>query len=191
MPAGVGPVQFARGTSGVRRWYRRVAGPRRTSRRVAAERQMIDRGSSARRRATIAAMELPAAFDGRPGADRHARAARCATCASRSPIAATSAARTACRRRSSAATTSSCPATRSCSFEEIERVARAFVALGVEKLRITGGEPLVRRDLPDLIGDAGRAPPARRRRDRPDPHDQRLGAAGAGRDRSPRQGCGG
>jgi GTP 3',8-cyclase len=37
------------------------------------------------------------------------------------------------------------------SFEEIERVARTFVGLGVEKLRITGGEPLVRRDLPDLI----------------------------------------
>ncbi|HYH92755.1 MAG TPA: GTP 3',8-cyclase MoaA [Candidatus Saccharimonadales bacterium] len=37
------------------------------------------------------------------------------------------------------------------SFEEIERAARAFVALGVEKLRVTGGEPLVRRDLPHLI----------------------------------------
>ena len=37
------------------------------------------------------------------------------------------------------------------SFEEIERSARVFVELGVEKLRITGGEPLVRRDLPDLI----------------------------------------
>jgi GTP 3',8-cyclase len=37
------------------------------------------------------------------------------------------------------------------SFEEIARLARAFVGLGVEKLRITGGEPLVRRDLPDLI----------------------------------------
>ncbi|MFP5343020.1 MAG: GTP 3',8-cyclase MoaA [Candidatus Limnocylindria bacterium] len=37
------------------------------------------------------------------------------------------------------------------SFEEIERAARAFAALGVEKLRITGGEPLVRRDLPVLI----------------------------------------
>ncbi|MFL5751056.1 MAG: radical SAM protein, partial [Chloroflexota bacterium] len=36
-------------------------------------------------------------------------------------------------------------------FEEIERIARAFVQLGVEKLRITGGEPLVRRDLPVLI----------------------------------------
>ncbi len=37
------------------------------------------------------------------------------------------------------------------SFEEIERTARAFVSLGVDKLRITGGEPLVRRDLPALI----------------------------------------
>ena len=36
-------------------------------------------------------------------------------------------------------------------FEEIERVARTFVSLGVEKLRITGGEPLVRRDLPVLV----------------------------------------
>jgi cyclic pyranopterin phosphate synthase len=38
------------------------------------------------------------------------------------------------------------------SFEEIERLARVFVSLGAEKLRITGGEPLVRRDLPVLIG---------------------------------------
>jgi cyclic pyranopterin phosphate synthase len=37
-------------------------------------------------------------------------------------------------------------------FEEIERLARAFIVLGAEKLRITGGEPLVRRDLPVLIG---------------------------------------
>jgi cyclic pyranopterin phosphate synthase len=37
------------------------------------------------------------------------------------------------------------------SFEEIERIARIFVSLGVDKLRITGGEPLVRRDLPDLV----------------------------------------
>ena len=36
-------------------------------------------------------------------------------------------------------------------FEEIERSARLFVELGVEKLRITGGEPLVRRDVPGLI----------------------------------------
>jgi cyclic pyranopterin phosphate synthase len=36
-------------------------------------------------------------------------------------------------------------------FEEIERFARVAAGLGVTKLRITGGEPLVRKDLPDLI----------------------------------------
>ena len=36
-------------------------------------------------------------------------------------------------------------------FEEIERLARVFVAHGVEKIRITGGEPLVRRDLERLV----------------------------------------
>jgi GTP 3',8-cyclase len=36
-------------------------------------------------------------------------------------------------------------------FEEIERVARVFVGLGVHKLRITGGEPLLRRDLEVLV----------------------------------------
>lgn len=36
-------------------------------------------------------------------------------------------------------------------FEELERLARAFVAHGVEKIRITGGEPLLRRDLEVLI----------------------------------------
>src|SRR4051794_2528445 len=37
------------------------------------------------------------------------------------------------------------------SFEEIQRVARTFVDLGVEKIRITGGEPLVRRNIEELI----------------------------------------
>jgi GTP 3',8-cyclase len=36
-------------------------------------------------------------------------------------------------------------------FEEITRVARTFVAAGVTKIRITGGEPLVRRDLDVLV----------------------------------------
>jgi cyclic pyranopterin phosphate synthase len=36
-------------------------------------------------------------------------------------------------------------------FEEIERLARIFARLGVRKLRITGGEPLVRAELPALI----------------------------------------
>ncbi|CAM3862927.1 GTP 3',8-cyclase MoaA [Alicyclobacillus pomorum] len=37
------------------------------------------------------------------------------------------------------------------SFEEITRLAQIFVDLGVEKIRITGGEPLLRRNLPELI----------------------------------------
>jgi GTP 3',8-cyclase len=37
------------------------------------------------------------------------------------------------------------------SFEEIARLAAVFVALGTQKIRITGGEPLVRRDLEHLI----------------------------------------
>ncbi len=36
-------------------------------------------------------------------------------------------------------------------FEELARLARLFVGAGVEKLRITGGEPLLRRDLPRLV----------------------------------------
>ena len=37
------------------------------------------------------------------------------------------------------------------SFEEIERLTRLFVRIGVSKVRITGGEPLVRANLPDLV----------------------------------------
>jgi GTP 3',8-cyclase len=36
-------------------------------------------------------------------------------------------------------------------FEEIERFARIAISLGIRKLRLTGGEPLVRRGLPDLV----------------------------------------
>jgi GTP 3',8-cyclase len=35
--------------------------------------------------------------------------------------------------------------------QEIERLARAFAALGVRKLRLTGGEPLLRQELPEII----------------------------------------
>ena len=42
------------------------------------------------------------------------------------------------------------------SFDEIIRVAQAFRTLGVKKLRVTGGEPLLRQNLPDLIGDLSR-----------------------------------
>jgi GTP 3',8-cyclase len=38
------------------------------------------------------------------------------------------------------------------SFEEIERLVRLFVALGIEDVRLTGGEPLVRREFPLLVG---------------------------------------
>ena len=38
------------------------------------------------------------------------------------------------------------------SFEEITRLARIFAGLGTRKIRLTGGEPLVRRDLETLVG---------------------------------------
>ena len=41
-------------------------------------------------------------------------------------------------------------------LEELDRIASAFVGLGVRKLRITGGEPLVRKGVMDLIGSLGR-----------------------------------
>jgi len=36
-------------------------------------------------------------------------------------------------------------------FEELTRLSRVMVDLGVEQIRLTGGEPLVRRDLPELV----------------------------------------
>ncbi|GLQ55142.1 GTP 3',8-cyclase MoaA [Devosia nitrariae] len=42
------------------------------------------------------------------------------------------------------------------SFEEIETIAEAFIARGVTKLRLTGGEPLVRRDIMELVASLGR-----------------------------------
>jgi cyclic pyranopterin phosphate synthase len=43
-------------------------------------------------------------------------------------------------------------------FEEITRLARLFVSLGVKKIRLTGGEPLVRKDLPELIAMLAQIP---------------------------------
>jgi cyclic pyranopterin phosphate synthase len=43
-------------------------------------------------------------------------------------------------------------------FEEIERLARVFAGLGVRKLRLTGGEPLLRRELPVLVRTLARVP---------------------------------
>lgn len=44
--------------------------------------------------------------------------------------------------------------------EEIARLAAAFVALGVRKLRLTGGEPLLRRDLPQIVARLAALPGA-------------------------------
>ncbi|MEA2422472.1 MAG: 3,8-cyclase, partial [Thermoleophilaceae bacterium] len=43
-------------------------------------------------------------------------------------------------------------------FEEIERLVRVFASLGVDELRLTGGEPLVRRDFPRLVEMLARVP---------------------------------
>jgi len=43
------------------------------------------------------------------------------------------------------------PAENILSFDELERLTRLFALLGVKKVRITGGEPLLRKGLPDLI----------------------------------------
>ena len=43
-------------------------------------------------------------------------------------------------------------------FEEIERLARIFASRGVEKIRLTGGEPLLRRDLDTLVAKLARIP---------------------------------
>jgi len=44
------------------------------------------------------------------------------------------------------------------SFEEIYRLSRIFVAHGIRKIRLTGGEPLVRRDLEQLVEMLARLP---------------------------------
>src|SRR6266536_5220780 len=43
-------------------------------------------------------------------------------------------------------------------FEELERVVRVFAGLGVRKVRLTGGEPLLRQDLPALVRLIARIP---------------------------------
>jgi hypothetical protein len=55
-------------------------------------------------------------------------------------------------------TTPSCRASSLLSFEEIERIARVFVDLGVEKIRITGGEPLLRKHIENLIERLAKLP---------------------------------
>lgn len=43
-------------------------------------------------------------------------------------------------------------------FDEIERVVAAFARLGTRRFRLTGGEPLLRRDLPQLVGTLAALP---------------------------------
>ncbi|MDO8932096.1 MAG: GTP 3',8-cyclase MoaA [Rhodocyclaceae bacterium] len=50
------------------------------------------------------------------------------------------------------------PRTELLSFEEVVRLARLFVAQGVQKIRLTGGEPLLRRDLDQLIARLAEIP---------------------------------
>jgi len=44
------------------------------------------------------------------------------------------------------------------SYEEIERIVRTMAGMGLKRVRITGGEPLVRRDLPDLTAMLSKVP---------------------------------
>ena len=43
-------------------------------------------------------------------------------------------------------------------LEELALISRAFVELGVDKIRITGGEPLIRRNITKLFQDIGQLP---------------------------------
>ncbi len=67
-------------------------------------------------------------------------------------------------------------------FEEIARLARAFVAHGVEKIRLTGGEPLLRKELERLVAMLAtiEVPGRPGRATRPDADDQRFAAAPQG-----------
>lgn len=44
------------------------------------------------------------------------------------------------------------------SADEIEQIAKTFVSLGVKKIRLTGGEPLVRKDFPEIVRRLARLP---------------------------------
>lgn len=58
------------------------------------------------------------------------------------------------------------------SFEEIARLSKIFVSLGIEKLRLTGGEPLIRRDVDRLVAMLAGL--------KPDLHDIALTTNGTG-----------
>lgn len=60
--------------------------------------------------------------------------------------------------RPAAADQHATPRSRLLSFEEIERIVRIAVRLGVEKIRLTGGEPLVRRGIVELVSRIASVP---------------------------------
>ena len=68
------------------------------------------------------------------------------------------------------------------SFEEIERFVRVAAPMGIDKIRLTGGEPLVRRDLPRADREAGGDP-----RDQGHRADDQRHPAGPGRPAAPRR----
>ena len=45
------------------------------------------------------------------------------------------------------------PATHLLTSQEVVTLARLFASQGVDKIRLTGGEPLVRRDIVDIVGE--------------------------------------
>ena len=80
---------------------------------------------------------------------------RSATCGYRSPIAATSAAPTACPGATTVPGTGSSRGSEQLTVEEIVRLAGVFISLGVTKIRLTGGEPLLRPDLAQIVRRLG------------------------------------
>src|SRR5438034_10621726 len=63
-------------------------------------------------------------------------------------------------------------------FEEVAALVDVFVGLGVDKVRLTGGEPLLRSGLPELVGLL--AGPEGDPRSRPDDERRAPGRAGPG-----------
>ncbi len=156
----VGCGGVARGTSGAFRWYRWVEPLRVRIGRSVYHGPMNPRPTPAtpHESAPVMTGSLPAAglvaptgaFDGRPGLpDRFGRALRdlrisvTDRCNFRCPYCMPA--------EMFGRDFAFLPKALVLTFEEITRLAAIFVAAGVGKLRITGGEPLVRRDLPVLI----------------------------------------
>ena len=68
-------------------------------------------------------------------------------------IAATSAVSIVCRLKFSTKNFQFLPKSELLSYEEIVRISKIFASLGVKKLRLTGGEPLLRKNLSTLISE--------------------------------------